>query len=81
MLRRLASDVARLAVGRIAQNGLTSCTQDARFAVAAYSIHQSTLAFSSDLKVSFLLKLCLGPRLCIATVDTEQCLRHINAKF
>lgn len=51
MLRRLASDVARLAVARSVQNCSTSCTQNAVFAVAAYSMHQSTLAFSPDLKV------------------------------
>ncbi|CAL8461833.1 g1364 [Coccomyxa elongata] len=61
MLRRLASDVARLAVNRGLQDcsTSTSCFQNARSAVAAYTVHQSSLAFSSDLKAHITN---LGPR-------------------
>lgn len=54
MLRRLARDVARAAAYRAAQpyTALTSGVQHIRKAYALHEVHQSTLAMSSDIKVS-----------------------------
>ena len=54
MLRRLVNDVARAAATRAAQQytASTSGVQHVRKAYALYEVHQSTLAMSSDIKVS-----------------------------
>ena len=53
MLRRLASDVARAAANRAAQQytASTSGVQHVRMAYAIHEVHQSTLAMSVDIKV------------------------------
>lgn len=53
MLRRCALDIAYLAANRAAQQyaASTSGMQHLRYAVSVQALHQSSLAYASDLKV------------------------------